>query len=124
MSGSTPFVAISSINGTVYVVMRQYQQQEQNNYNFVDIIMNQEQFSGFMYTLKSIERQFIEDQTQKLMNEAVQQTTLGACVEMPVMPYDPENPEVHSIIGQLKPAAELKRKTPKKARKIKDPDLY
>ena len=121
MSGSTPFVAISSVNGIVYVVMRQCQQQQQTEYNFVDIIMNQEQFSGLMYTLKSIERQFIEDQTQKLMNEAVHQTTLGAYVEMP---YDPEKPEVHSILGQLKPAEESKRKTPKKARKIKDPALF
>ena len=86
--------------------------------------MNQEQFSGLMYTLKSIERQFIEDQTQNLMNEAVQQTTLGAYVEMPIMPYDPEKPEVHSIVGQLRPAEESKRKTPKKARKIKDPALF
>ena len=119
MSGSTPFVAISSINGTVDVVIRQYQQQQQTDYNFVDIIMNQGQLSGLMYTFKSIERQFIEDQTVKLMNEAVQQTTLGAYVEMP---YDPEKPEVHSILGQLKPAEESKRKNPK-AKNIKDPAL-
>ena len=55
------------------------------------------------------------------MNEAVQQTTPGAYMEIP---YDPEKPEVHSILGQLKPAEESKRKTPKKARKIKDPALF
>ena len=55
------------------------------------------------------------------MNEAVQQTTLGPYVGMP---YDPEKTEEHSILGQLKPAEELKSKTPKKARKIKDPALF
>ena len=106
MSGSTPFVAISSINGTVYVVMRQYQQQQQTNYNFIDIIMNQEQFSGLMYTLKSIERQFIYDQTHKLMNKVQQTLSVGAYVETA---YDPEKPETHSIADQLKPTEESKR---------------
>ncbi len=117
MSTSTPFVAIDSHNGILYVVMRQQQQT-----NFIDIVMNQEQFSGLMYTLKAIEKQFIEDQTQKIMNQAIQQTSLEDYMDLP---YDPTKPEIKSNNDSLKPTLESKRKTPKKAKNtIKAPDLY
>ena len=88
MSSSTPFVAIKSINGSVYVVIRQEQRTEQLKSN-IDLLMNQEQFSGLMYALKAIERQFIEDHTRNLVNEAVENTlTVGSYVET----YDPAKP--------------------------------
>ncbi len=110
MSTSAPFVAIDSHNGILYVVMRQQQQT-----NFIDIVMNQEQFSGLMYTLQSI-----EDQTQKIMNQAIQQTSLEDYMDLP---YDPTKPEIKSNNDSLKPTLESKRKTPKKAKNtIKAPD--
>ena len=104
MASSTPFVAIKSIQDTVYIVIRQEQLTEQlKTSNIVDILMNQDQFSGIMYALKAIERQFIEDHTNKLVNDAYLESTLtvGSYVEA----YDP-----------AKPAAvldESKRKKPK-----------
>ena len=88
MNSSTPYVAIKSINGTVYVVIRQERRDEQLKTN-IDLIMNQEQFSGLMYALKAIERQFIEDHTRTMVNEAVENTlTLDSFVES----YDPTKP--------------------------------
>ena len=117
MSTSPPFVAINSHNGIVYVVMSQQQQT-----NFIDIVMNQEQFRGLMYTLKAIEKQFIEDQTQKIMNQAIHQTSLEDYIDLP---YDPTKPEIKSTIDSLKTNLESKRKAPKKAKNmIKAPDLY
>ena len=91
MTSSTPFVAIKSIQDTVYIVIRQEQLAEQlKTSNIVDILMNQEQFSGLMYALKAIERQFIEDRTQKLVNDAYLESalTVGSYVEA----YDPAKP--------------------------------
>ena len=63
---STPFVAISSVNDAVFVVIRQ-----QMNDQVYEIAMSDGQFSGLMYTLKAVERQFLEDRTRREANGAM-----------------------------------------------------
>ena len=66
---STPFVAISSVNDAVFVVIRQ-----QMNYQVYEIAMSDGQFSGLMYTLKAVERQVLEDRTRREANGAMKRT--------------------------------------------------
>ncbi len=124
MNNFTQFVSIQSISGTVYVVMRQEQRSDQlNTSNIVDIIINQEQFSGLMYALKAIERQFIEDQTNKLMNEVEQTLTIGNYIET----YDPTKPALNLDDPKRKKAKAKNAKESmsiKKDNVIKAPDLY
>lgn len=76
---STPFVAVTSIDKNVYVVIRQ-----QVNQHINEIVVNETQFSGLMYGLKAIEEKMREDERAKNVAEAVEQ-----CLYDPSVPaYD------------------------------------
>ena len=76
-----PCVSISTINEEVFVNIHQH--------HGAQIIMNCEQFSGLMYILKAVERQFIEDQTRKKTNDLMLEME-----DASVIPYDPTSPKV------------------------------
>ena len=63
--------------------------------------MSQEQFSGLMYALKAIEKQFIDDYTKKLMNDAEEALNIDNFIEK----YDPAKPAMNPN--------DTKRKKPK-----------
>ena len=79
-----PCVSISTINEEVFVNIHQH--------HGAQIIMNCEQFSGLMYILKAVERQFIEDQTRKKTNDLMLEME-----DASVIPYDPTSPEAKAV---------------------------
>ena len=84
MTDSTPFVAISSVNDVVFIVIRQ-----QIGNQISEIAMSDGQFSGLMYAMKAIERQFIEDRQERQASEE-QTIRLDAHVEA----YNPSIPAI------------------------------
>jgi len=66
MESTTPFVTIVN-SGCVFVVIRQSFDGGRS-----EIVLSNSQFSGLMYMLKSIEKQFMADESQKRANEVMQ----------------------------------------------------
>ena len=53
--------------------------------------MSQEQFSGLMYALKAIEKQFIDDHMKNLMKDAEETLNIEKFIET----YDPTKPAMN-----------------------------
>ena len=105
MADSTPFLAISSVNDALFVVIRQ-----QIGNQISEIAVNEAQFSGLMYTMKAIERQFIEDRTRREINNVAEK---ALCLDTPTEAYNPTKPAIDAKADDLKRKKAKVSKTPK-----------
>jgi len=84
---STPFVSIvNGLDGNVFVIVRQTTAEGRMS----EMVFNSAQFSGLMYMFKSIEQQFVTDETRKRANELMADT---ASIDFQSS-YDPCKPEM------------------------------
>ena len=84
---STPFVSIvNGSDGNVFVIVRQ----TTADGRLTEMVFNSVQFSGLMYIFKSIEQQFVADETRKRANELMADT---ASIDFQSS-YDPCKPEM------------------------------
>ena len=82
---STPFVSIvNGSDGNVFVIVRQTTAEGRVN----EIVLNNVHFSGLMYMFKSIEKQFVADESRKRANELM---ATAATIDFQSS-YDPCNP--------------------------------
>ena len=94
---SSPFVSIvNGSDGNVFVLVRQTTADGCTN----EIVLSSVHFSGLMYMFKSIEQQFVADESRKRANEIMNtaatidfQSSYDPCKpDMLQIPYDPSNP--------------------------------
>ena len=82
---STPFVSIvNGLDGNVFVIVRQTTAEGRVS----EMVFNSVQFSGLMYMFKSIEQQFVADESRKRANELMADT---ASIDFQSS-YDPYKP--------------------------------
>ena len=115
MADSTPFIAISSVNDALFVVIRQ-----QIGNQISEIAVNEAQFSGLMYTMKAIERQFIEDRTRREINNVVEE---ALWLHTPTEAYNPTKPAIDAKADDLKRKKAKVSKTPKLSENVSQPVL-
>ena len=86
---STPFVSIvNGSDGIVFIIVRQTMAEGRVN----EIVLNNVHFSGLMYMFKSIEKQFVADESRKRANELM---ATAATIDLQSS-YDPCNPNMLS----------------------------
>ena len=84
---STPFISIvTGSDGNVFVIVRQAATDGRMN----EIVLSNVHFSGLMYMFKSIEQQFVADETRKRANKLI---TTAATIDFQSS-YDPCKPEM------------------------------